>query len=58
MADSIPNPIVSRVLPIGTSFGYYLTIPNLTTEIKKEAVFSYACQDSKLTTVFTVTKVP
>jgi hypothetical protein len=57
MADSIPNPIISRVLPVGTSFGYYWTIPDLTTEIKKEAVFSYACQDSKLTTVFTV-KVP
>lgn len=57
MADSIPNPIISRVLPVGTSFGYYWTIPDHTTEIKKEAVFSYACQDSKLTTVFTV-KVP
>ena len=57
MADSIPNPIISRVLPVGTSFGYYWTIPDFTTEIKKEAVFSYACQDAKLTTTFTV-KVP
>lgn len=57
MADNIPNPIISRVLQVGTSFGYYWTVPDLTTEIKKEAVFSYACQDSKLTTVFTV-KVP
>lgn len=48
--DNTPNPIISRVLPVGTSFGYYWTVPNLKTEINEEAVFSYACSGSKITT--------
>lgn len=57
IADRMPNPIISRVLPVGTSFGYYWTIPDLITEIKKEAVFSYACQDRKITTIINVTSL-
>jgi len=50
MADNTPNRIISRVLPVGTSFGYYWTIPDLKTEINEEAVFSYACSGSKIAT--------
>lgn len=50
MADNTPNRISSRVLPVGTSFGYYWAIPNLKTEINEEAVFSYACSGSKIAT--------
>lgn len=52
--SDIPNPVVSRVLPVGTSFGYYWLAPEFAVEIKKEAVFNYACQDRKLITIFTV----
>lgn len=57
VADNIPNPIISRVLPVGTSFGYYWTVPNLATEIRQEAVFSYACPDRRIVTVIDV-KLP
>lgn len=51
MSDNLPNPVISRVLPVGTSFGYYWTIPNLKTEINEEAIFGYACSGSRIATV-------
>lgn len=54
-AIAMPNPVVSRVLQVGTAFGYYWRVPNCVVEITKEAALSYACEGGKLTTVFTVT---
>ncbi|PIS46577.1 MAG: hypothetical protein COT17_07995 [Elusimicrobia bacterium CG08_land_8_20_14_0_20_51_18] len=53
-AGDMPNPLISRVLPVGISFGYHWIAPDFAVEIKKEAIFNYACQDSKLTTIFAV----
>lgn len=54
VAGDIPNPVISRVLPVGTSFGYHWRAPDSAVEIRKDAVFSYACQDGRLAAVFTV----
>lgn len=47
--DDIPTPVSSRVLPTGTAFGFYWTVPAVTTTTS--AVFSYACDEAVIATV-------
>ncbi|MDA8130012.1 MAG: hypothetical protein M0011_00760 [Elusimicrobia bacterium] len=41
LADDIPTPVSSRVLSVGTAFGFYWTVPAMPAETR--AVFLYAC---------------
>jgi hypothetical protein len=47
--DDIPTPVSSRVLPTGTAFGFYWTVPAMTTTTS--AVFSYGCDGAVISTV-------
>lgn len=47
--DDIPTPVNSRVLPIGTAFGFYWTVPARPTMTR--AVFSYACDGAAIEAV-------
>lgn len=49
LVDDIPTPVNSRVLPIGTAFGFYWTVPAVPTTTS--AVFSYACDGAAIATV-------
>lgn len=44
--DDIPTPVSSRVLPTGTAFGFYWTVPAVPTTTS--AVFSYACDEAAI----------
>ena len=48
-ADDIPTPVSSRVLPIGTAFGFYWTVPAV--PATTSAVFSYACDGAAIAAV-------
>lgn len=48
-ADNIPTPVSSRVLPTGTAFGFYWTVP--TVPATTSAVFSYACDGAAIEAV-------
>lgn len=49
LVDDIPTPVNSRVLPIGTAFGFYWTVPAEPTTTS--AVFSYACDGASIVAV-------
>ena len=49
LVDDIPTPVNSRVLPIGTAFGFYWTVPAV--PAATNAVFSYACDGAVIATV-------